>query len=160
MGAHIRFVFFIAGAVLLTALIYIDIPESVSSTNTEGGSASSTVQLKDRTIAVDVADTLATRERGLSGREGLGEDEGMLFVFPEDARYSFWMKDMRFSIDILWVSREGAIVDIREKVSPETYPTVFQPSTEARYVIELPAGWTTEHDVKIGDTVRLPGSVW
>ena len=61
-------------------------------------------------VCASVADTPEARQQGLSGRAGLGESEGMLFVFPKDGEYAFWMKDMRFSIDILWLSGNGTIV--------------------------------------------------
>jgi|SRR3989344_4008067 len=115
----------------------------------------STVHLKEQTVKVTVADTPESRERGLSGRSELAPDEGMLFVFPEDGHYAFWMKDMRFAIDIVWISYSEEIVDVEEKVSPETYPAVFTPRRPARYVLELPSGFVEEHDVTIGDTVRF-----
>ena len=115
----------------------------------------STVHLKEQTVKVTVADTPESRERGLSGRSELASDEGMLFVFPKDGQYAFWMKDMRFAIDIVWISYSEEIVDVEEKVSPETYPAVFTPRRPARYVLELPSGFVEEHDVTIGDTVRF-----
>ena len=115
----------------------------------------STVHLKGQIVKVAVADTPESRERGLSGRSELASDEGMLFVFPKDGQYAFWMKDMRFAIDIVWISYSEEIVDVEEKVSPETYPTVFTPRRPARYVLELPSGFVEEHDVTIGDAVRF-----
>jgi len=79
----------------------------------------------------------------------------MLFVFPEDGKYAFWMKDMRFSIDILWLSADGRVVYMALNVSPDTYPQVFRPDVPARYVLELPAGYAKAHAVRIGDIVRL-----
>ncbi len=113
-----------------------------------------TIQLKGETIHVSVADTMSTREKGLSGRPGLADDEGMLFVFPEDGNYAIWMKDMRFSIDIVWISAEGTVVYMAQNVSPDTYPKNFVSETPARYVLELPAGYAQVHDLSIGDIVR------
>ena len=107
-------------------------------------------------VAVQVMDTPKMRAQGLSGREKLSEREGMLFVFSEDDRHSFWMKDMRFPIDIVWLSQSGEVVDIQHSVSPDTYPTYsFAPQKVARYVLELSAGWTRRHGVGIGDRVEL-----
>src|SRR3989344_6184551 len=114
-----------------------------------------TVQLRGQSIRVLVADTGASREKGLSGRSGLAADEGMLFVFPQDGKYAFWMKDMLFSIDILWLSGDGAVVYMAENVSPDTYPQNFQPLVSARYVLELPAGYAKEYNVVVGDLVRF-----
>ncbi len=159
MIRQIQYALVVAGAVLIAALIYVDVPGALSTDMSvprdSTVAASSTIQLKDRIIRVEIADTPEERERGLSGREGLAEDEGLLFVFEEDRRPAFWMKDMLFAIDILWISRDGAIVHIEENVGPETYPASFTPRSEARYVVELPAGYAARHDVGLGDIVRL-----
>jgi len=147
-------------ALLLTAcaflisLVYkpLSIPSLVED---ERGSRASTVVIAERTVFVEVADTPEKRNVGLSRHEELAPDEGMLFVFPEDGMYAFWMKDMRFSIDILWISREGVIVDMRQKVAPETYPAAFTPRKPARYVLELPSGWVERYTVALGDAVQL-----
>jgi len=115
----------------------------------------STVQIRDHTIRVDIADTSESRAIGLGGRESLSKGEGMLFVFPDDGVYSFWMKDMVFAIDILWISSEGEIVDLKENISPDTYPASFMPRSAARYVLELPAGTVEEYGLELGDIVRL-----
>ncbi|MDO8552590.1 MAG: DUF192 domain-containing protein [bacterium] len=113
------------------------------------------VALAGQDIRVTVVSTSAERAKGLGGRTGLAQGEGMLFVFDTDAKYRFWMKDMFFSIDILWLSRKGEVLDMRQNVSPATYPTAFTPSAPARYVLELPAGFAQAYNVKIGDVVSL-----
>ncbi len=65
------------------------------------------------------------------------------------------MKDMRFSIDILWLSADGVVVHMAQNVSPSTYPQSFVPTKPARYVLEVLAGYAMEHGVAIGDVVRL-----
>ncbi len=118
-------------------------------------SALRTITLDGQTIDVSIADTVATRELGLGGRAGLAPNEGMLFVFPQDGIYAFWMKDMRFSIDMIWFSDSGAVVYMAQNVSPDTYPNAFVPTVPARYVLELPAGYAKEYNVKIGDVAQL-----
>lgn len=113
------------------------------------------VELRGEFVKIAIADTESLRAQGLSGISKLGPDEGMLFIFPRDGKYAFWMKDMRFSIDILWLSSEGVVVDMVERVSPSTYPDSFIPETPARYVLELPEGYVEAHGVKVGDIVRL-----
>ncbi len=112
-------------------------------------------KIGDQTVRVTVADTPESRERGLSGRDGLASDEGMLFVFPNDEYHMFWMKDMLFSIDIVWLSRDKTVVDIAEDVSPDTFPASFSPRALARYVLELPAGFVEEYTIQIGNEVRF-----
>ena len=113
-----------------------------------------TIQLSGQTIRISVADTEALREQGLSGRADLAGDEGMLFVFPKDGKYAFWMKDTHFPIDIMWLSAEGSIVYMPQNVSPGSFPRTFQPDVPARYVLELPAGYAKEYNVNVGDIVR------
>lgn len=127
----------------------------ISEVSTTTTAVPHTIDLNEFAIRVSIADTRAGREQGLSGREGLASDEGMLFVFPEDGLYPFWMKDMRFSIDIIWISHDGFITNIAENVSPTTYPESFTPDTPARYVLELPAGWVSSHGVRLGSLVKL-----
>lgn len=114
-----------------------------------------TIQLEGETLSITIATTSEDKERGLGGRSGLGANEGMLFQFATDGRYAFWMKDMRFSIDIVWLDAQGRVVYLVKSVSPDTYPAAFAPSTPARYVLELPAGWCDAHGVKIGDQAAL-----
>lgn len=114
-----------------------------------------TVQLKNELFVVDVVDTEVERAQGLSGRERLEEQNGMLFVFDEPDVQCFWMKDMNFSIDIIWLNAERQINYIAEDVSPNTYPRSFCPSNKAQYVIELPAGTAQELGLQEGDSATL-----
>ncbi|KKW19850.1 MAG: hypothetical protein UY63_C0005G0033 [Parcubacteria group bacterium GW2011_GWA2_51_10] len=117
--------------------------------------ASSTVRIAGKEIRVTIVDTPDERSRGLSGRKELAPDEGMLFVFETDGVYGFWMKDMLFPIDIVWLSGGWKVVDIHTHVMPSTYPAIFRPRGPIRYVIEMPAGSATESGLKIGDIARL-----
>ena len=106
-------------------------------------------------VRVDIADTSPLREQGLSGRAPLAPRTGMLFVFPQDGHYAFWMKDMRFSIDIVWLASDGSVVGFFENVAPESYPKSYAPQGDARYVVELPGGYVHTHGVKVGDRIDL-----
>lgn len=106
-------------------------------------------------LVAAVANTPREREQGLSGTHFLNSGNGMFFVFEEADEHGFWMKDMSESIDIIWIDADNRIVDIESNVSPDTYPTVFTPDVPAKYVLEVLAGWTTENNVEIGDTVLV-----
>lgn len=112
-----------------------------------------TLTAGDARIAAEVASTEQEQERGLSGRAGLSEGKGMLFVFGGEGRRGIWMKDMRFPIDIVWANQDGVIVTIEHAVSPDTYPTSFYPSSPAAYVLELPAGYAQAHAIAIGGQI-------
>lgn len=102
-------------------------------------------------VDVEVADTAASRELGLSGRGGLEEGKGMFFVFPTPDKYGFWMKDMKFSIDIIWLS-EAKVVSIQKSATPASFPEIFYPAEPVSYVLEVPAGYSDRHNLKVGDS--------
>jgi uncharacterized membrane protein (UPF0127 family) len=108
------------------------------------------LSIGDVLLQAEVADTDGSRHRGLSGRPGLAQGEGMFFVFPSAGYWGMWMKDMRFAIDILWVDSGGTNVHIESNVSPATYPQVFEPPAPARYVLELPAGFAAARGIAEG----------
>ncbi len=103
------------------------------------------------TVSVRIADTPALRERGLSGTQPLSGNDGMLFIFPVDDFHSFWMKDMLYPIDMIWLDAQKRVVHVAADAQPAGYPSeVFRPSTRARYVLEVNAGWASDHGVVIG----------
>jgi len=120
-------------------------------------SAGSYVEVRGARISVDVASTEAAQEQGLSGRDSLALDHGMLFVFPAAGSYGFWMKDMKFPIDIVWVS-SGTVVGWEADVDPQIGApdgdlTVYYPPQAVDSVIELPAGKAAALDLAVGDPV-------
>ncbi len=110
-------------------------------------------------VDVDVMKTSEEMKRGLQGRDGLGENQGMLFVFDRDFLHRFWMKDMKFAIDIIWLDRRGRIVTIASAVPAcKADPCeVYSPVKEARYVFEVPSGFAVKHRLKVGDVLTLKG---
>lgn len=114
-----------------------------------------TIEIGGILLRVEIVDTDVLRAQGLSGHAPLGDREGMLFIFDTDGRYSFWMKDMLFAIDILWLDAAGKVMHIAKEVSSDTYPASFTPHSPARYVLEVPAGFADQHDIQIGTTANL-----
>ncbi|MEN9621568.1 MAG: hypothetical protein RLZZ67_2 [Candidatus Parcubacteria bacterium] len=115
------------------------------------------VSLNGTTFSAYVSDTEKLRENGLSGFKGLSDKELMLFKFDNDDTVGFWMKDMLFSIDIVWVDSAMKVISIEKNVSPATFPKVFYPAKPSRYVLELAAGITERIGTKIGDTLTISG---
>lgn len=118
----------------------------------------SAIVIDEQPVAVLVADTPALQALGLGNRTGLPADTGMLFVFQSDSEEAFWMKDMHFSIDMIWISASGRIVYMAQNVSPDTYPENFVPTSPARYVLEVPANYAAQHGWKTGDSVAFKAS--
>lgn len=106
-------------------------------------------------ISVIVADTEATRQQGLSGMKSLELNTGMLFVFEEPGRHNFWMKDMHFPIDIIWISETDTVVHVERNISPDTFPQLFSSSHNALYVVEVPAGFADKYGIDISDQVSF-----
>ncbi len=115
----------------------------------------SQVILGGKVFNVEVADTKMLLEKGLSGHAPLGQYEGMFFVFQDSNKHGFWMKDMLFSIDIIWIDENLKVVHIEKSVSPQTYPTVFFPTVPARFVLEISAGEAQRLSLDIGDTAQF-----
>lgn len=111
--------------------------------------------VKGEVIKLTVPATAAAQLQGLSDRPCLPKDRGMLFVFNEPSHWEFWMKQMRFSIDIIWLTKDGKVVTIKPAVSPQTYPQKFTSDQPAQLVLELAAGRTAELDLATGDTIQL-----
>jgi uncharacterized membrane protein (UPF0127 family) len=107
------------------------------------------------TLTVEVADTKSSRELGLSGRPSMKDDEGLFFVFDTPGRYGFWMKDMLFPLDIIWINQNGVIVEIERNAKPESYPKVYINASPASYVLELNAGIAEQQGMFIGSKVKI-----
>jgi hypothetical protein len=102
------------------------------------------------TIHAMVASTPDEQERGLSGRDSLPTDAGMLFPFPKPDVYYFWMPDMHFSIDMVWVGTDKRVIGVTGNISPDTYPEVFSPPSPISYVLELNQGDAAKFDIATG----------
>lgn len=105
-------------------------------------------------MKLEIVDTEDKRQQGLSGR-GLITG-GMLFVFDDVSQdHCMWMEDMNFAIDIIWLDESKTVVDLKQSITPATYPASFCPSQKALYVIELGAGEAAINRVAVGDTLKF-----
>lgn len=109
----------------------------------------------DKLIEVKVVKDPVGRIKGLSGRESLEENQGMFFIFDTVDFHDIWMKDMKFAIDIIWFNEFGSVVDIKENISPDTYPDTFIPQKPSKYILEVNAGFVKRYNLKIGDSIDL-----
>jgi uncharacterized membrane protein (UPF0127 family) len=113
-------------------------------------------------INIKIADTEEKRIQGLSETKELKEDQGMWFTFPEEGYYSIWMKDMNFSIDILWLNSDLEIIHTESEVSPDTYRSsldaeIFISPVPAQYVLEIPSGMSEKYELSLNSKVHLIG---
>ncbi len=121
----------------------------------KGDGTKTTISINNTPITLMLALTDEARAQGLSGKPSLDTDQGMWFVFPESGKQGIWMKDMKFPIDIAWIDENFVIVDIKEHAQPESYPEIFYPKANSRYVLEVNDGFLQKHAIKIGDLVSF-----
>jgi uncharacterized membrane protein (UPF0127 family) len=147
-----------AAAVLAAVLVAAVVLAGGEDDGQPAAGPAAVVTVGGASVRVEVADDDASRERGLSGRDSLAPDAGMLFFLPGDSP-SIWMKGMRFPIDVVWI-KDGRVVDVTAGLQPPAgsgpLPT-FSPARPADRALEVNAGWAAEHDVARGDRVRARG---
>ena len=113
--------------------------------------------INNQRFEIEIAKTTKERNQGLSGRESLGEREGMLFIFNKAGLYSFWMKEMKFSLDFVFI-REGKVVDlVKEVPSPQKgeSPEVVDSKTNFDQVLEVKGETIEKFKIRLGDKVEL-----
>ena len=115
--------------------------------------------IRGNCYALELALTPAQRAKGLMEHVTLPSGRGMLFVFEQPGQYGFWMKNMDFPIDILWIDGEFRIADVRQNVPPcvRARCEVYYPSQDALYVLEIPAGEVSRLRIVPGDKIELKG---
>lgn len=140
--------------VLLAVLVYMN--GGIALRSAKKGAR---VSINNTNFVVDVARTAVAQARGLSGRPRLGDNEGMLFVFSSAGVRSFWMKDMLFPLDIIWI-RDGRIIGFVLRAEPEPEKSVwnltsYESPEPADAVFEINAGLVERFGFAVGDAVRF-----
>ena len=141
-------------------------PLPLNSTKTSEPQAFKTIKIGDSSIKAEVADTDTARQKGLSGRASMAKDSGMLFVISNNkSTPTFWMKDMKIAIDIIWILsssgdvKSGKIIQIDKNVPPPSFGTpdnklkLYSPKSAVDYVLEVNSGYSDANNIKVGDTV-------
>ena len=113
------------------------------------------LRINNQSVSLIIADTEEERDKGLGDRESMPDNTAMLFVFDVSDTYAFWMKDMKFPIDIVWLDENKRVVHIVESAMPESYPENFIPPQKSLYVIELNAGLVSKYGIKVGNILNF-----
>jgi uncharacterized protein len=150
-----------------TAAIYVyftnaqQTPENAQQSSLSPPLPETSVTINDTLIFIELANTNQLRELGLSGRDSLPENAGMLFTFTHQRQIpQFWMKDMNFPIDMIWIDN-GQIVQITNDVpapepdTPDSDLPKYSPNQPIEYVLEVNAGFAEENDINVGDEVEF-----
>ncbi|MFH0712295.1 MAG: DUF192 domain-containing protein [Candidatus Jorgensenbacteria bacterium] len=119
----------------------------------------SEIKINNQTVVAEVVNDAEEREQGLAGKNEIGVNEGMLFLFDEPGVYGFWMKGMNFPIDIIWIAGDE-IVGIEKNVEPELGARdeelkVYYPTEPVNKVLELKAGRAELLRAEVGDEVKI-----
>lgn len=114
--------------------------------------------INDIKIKVELANTPEKRNKGLSKRDKLPEDQGMLFIYDTPGFHSFWMKQMQFPIDIIWINENKQIIDISQNIPipiADLELITYTSKQPAQYILEVNAYFVKENNIEIGDSVNF-----
>lgn len=115
-----------------------------------------TAKINNETFKLEVAKTEKEKQIGLSKFKNLSKDKGMVFIFDKPSYYSFWMKDMKFPIDILYIKGEKIVTIHEDQRPPQSgNPFIVYPSQPADKVLEINSGLTKKYGIKVGDKVTF-----
>ena len=115
-------------------------------------------KIGERWLDMEVADNSYTRAKGLMYRKKMKKGSGMLFIFDSERRYSFWMLNMQFSIDLIWLDRDMRVVDITKDAVPSHSifsSRSYSPKAPAMYVIETCSGFASSSKLKPGNKIKI-----
>lgn len=152
-------IFFMRTEIFPTADFSVDSTSEVESGIKEKTLIGPHVNINGVNIKVELATTSTQVQKGLSGRLVLEKDSGMLFIFPKPHLYKFWMPDMHFPVDIIWIN-EGRVVDIDREISnifDPALPIFYTPSSPSQYVLEVNAGYSTAKNIEVGSPITFNG---
>lgn len=141
------------GLIIVIVVVIVMIAALIRYTNTNLRSPSSKLlplSAPGDIIHALVATSTADQEKGLGDRDSLPIDQGMFFIFSTPGSYGFWMKDMRFSLDMVWIGADKTVAGVTSSISPETYPNLFLPPHPISYVLELNAGQAEKLGIATG----------
>ena len=142
----------LVGIILIACILFVLVACSTSKMEVK---QSSSISFSKVDFEIDIADTDSTRTKGLSKTKSLDQDKGLLFDFKKENNYGIWMKDMNYSLDIIWLDKNSKVVHIEESVAPQTYPKTFYPPKPAKYVLEINTHLSSKYEIKVGDIAEI-----
>jgi len=147
-SGHVRFVGIIiglSGILILLSMRAMACPIELPTT---------TISIKGHALTVELATTPASRSCGLSHRDELPANQGMLFVFAELRTHTFWMKDTSIALSIAFLDDSGKIFSIQDMIPIQT-AELYPSGRPASYALEVNQGWFRRHGIEVGDVVEI-----
>ena len=129
--------------------------EAISSSN---GYRHANVTVNGVVLVADISASNEQRTKGLSVKDALAENEAMLFVFGNEGEHTFWMKNMKFPIDIIWINGNKTVVHIEHNLPPCSFEVLcptYKPDEDSLYVLETVGGFAERHDIAQGTRVEF-----
>ena len=115
------------------------------------------VTINKQIFTVEIAKADQDKQIGLTKYRNIADYQGMLFVFDSPDIIGFWMKNMKFPIDIIFI-KDDTIISIAEKspiVTKDAQPTIYKPDSPSNYVLEINSGLVSKNKIKVGDKVKI-----
>ncbi|TSC66200.1 MAG: hypothetical protein CEO21_245 [Microgenomates group bacterium Gr01-1014_80] len=154
------FIQFIALIIIIFAALYFGTSNNPQAPFTTPPAVQTKVTINSAVVNVDIADTPEKRKRGLSGRESLASGSGMLFIFEKPAKAGFWMKGMKFAIDLIYIKDKKVADRIKNAIPPNPGQKdgdlpIYMPNQEIDMVLEVNSGFVDSHNIKVGDMIEV-----
>jgi len=115
------------------------------------------IEFQHGRIEADAVWGASLLQKGLSGRQNLESNTGLLLMFPKADSHGIWMKDMLFALDIIWLDNAFKITGLKKNALPTSYPEVYYPDLPSRYALEVSAGTINSLNLRLGDSAEI---VW
>ncbi len=118
------------------------------------------LEINNAKLKIEIADTQSKRSLGLGSRQSLASDEGMLFSFPAEGKYPFWMKGLSFPLDFVWIKGDK-VIDLLPNIQPpaqgqtDASLPIYSSKENIDKVLEIPAGTIQRLNIKIGDSIKI-----
>jgi uncharacterized protein len=143
---------FIVASIIFLAIIFVLVQSKTGMINSERAK----VEVSGNTVKVEIADSPEEWSKGLMFRDSLEENQGMLFIFPDEKYRNFWMKNTFIPLDIIFISSDFEIIDVTTmQPCKQDICLSYKSQKPARYVLELNAGYAGEKQISIGDKINL-----
>jgi hypothetical protein len=155
MTEKLKLLSVLAAVFLIVGLTYVLVYSLLGLSNRE----KSVIKINNQEIKVEIVDSPLAQAKGLADRNSIGENEGMLFIFPRPAIQRFWMKGMKFPIDIIWI-KNNQVVGFEENVLPEmaareTDLKIYSSPEPVDKVLEMKANSVKRLQIKVGDLIEF-----
>jgi len=115
------------------------------------------ININNKSFCLEIAKSITQKSRGLSNRHNLCPNCGMIFVYRKESIYPFWMKNTLIPLDIIWINKDGQVVDIIQGKPKDL--SILTPKGKALYIIELNKDMSINLNLNIGDQIQIPKNI-